>query len=190
LVTFAVKNNPPLPKWNHAQWITRLDVVFANLYFAAIESKLGGHGSTPKSWQVLFAARHNAGIDRIQFALSGMNAHINRDLSLAVLQTDTEFAITPSKGSPEHADFVHVNVLLAGVLPQALNTLATGIVGEIAQSTGKVGQLMALWNVRTARDFAWDFADHLRVLTGIRREFALVAQDETTGLMGRALLVA
>ena len=42
LVTRGVKNNPPAAGWNDSQWVTRLDVVFANLYFAAIESALGG----------------------------------------------------------------------------------------------------------------------------------------------------
>ena len=41
----------------------------------------------------MLSARFTAGIDRIQFALAGMNAHINHDLSLALLATDqqTEF---------------------------------------------------------------------------------------------------
>jgi hypothetical protein len=79
----------------------------------------------------LFEARHKPGIDRIQFALAGMNAHINHDLSLALLQTDDEFDIVPSKTSREHDDFEQVNELLGSVIPQALNKLATGIVGEV-----------------------------------------------------------
>ncbi len=103
LVTKSVKDNPPTAGCKRPQWLTRLDVVFANLYFAAIESALTGQ-STPKSWQALFEARQRPGIDRIQFALAGMNAHINHDLALALLQTDSQFGITPSKTSPEHDD--------------------------------------------------------------------------------------
>ena len=71
----------------------------------------------------------------------------------------------------------------------ALQVLATGIRREIAQDTGKIGQLLAIWNVRVARDLAWDFADHLRNLGGIAREFALIAQDKLTGALGRSLLL-
>jgi hypothetical protein len=117
-----------------------------------------------------------------------MNAHINHDLALALLQTDSEFGITPSKTSAEHDDFEHVNGLLAGVVPQALHTLATGIVGELAQDTGKIGRLLALWDVKVARDLAWDSSDHLRGLRGVARDFALAAQDQVTGVIGRALL--
>jgi hypothetical protein len=187
VVTRSVKDNPLSSGWRHLEWLTRLDVVFANLYFAAIESALTA-GTPPKSWQALFDARRTGDIDRIQFALAGMNAHINRDLSLALCQANAEFNITPAIPSAEHDDFEHVNDLLAGVLPQALHTLATGIVGEAIQNTGKVGRLLALWDVRAARDLAWDFADHLRNLEGLPRHFALDAQDQLTGVLGRTLL--
>jgi hypothetical protein len=118
-----------------------------------------------------------------------MNAHINRDLSLALLQTDEEFHIVPVKNGPEHTDFERVNDLLAAVLPKALEFLATGLVGEIVQSTGKLGKLMTLWNVRVARDLAWDFADNIRDLNGGHRQFALSTQDQLTGAIGRSLLL-
>jgi hypothetical protein len=188
LVTESVRNSPPAAGWKNPQWLARLDVVFADLYFAAIESSLSGAGAAPKSWQALFEARQKPGIDRIQLALAGMNAHINHDLALALLLTNSQCGITPTRTSPEHDDFEHVNDLLTGVLPQALQTLATGVVGEVVQDTGKIGRLLAIWNVRAARDLAWDFADHLRNLNGLPREFALAAQDQLTGALGRTLL--
>lgn len=187
LVTRSVKDNSLSSAWQHPEWLTRLDVIFANIYFAAIQSALSA-GSTPKSWQALFESRTTGGIDRMQFALAGMNAHINHDLSLALLQADAEFNITPGISSREHDDFEHVNDLLAAVLPQALYTLATGIAGEALQDTGKVGRLLALWDVRAARDLAWGFADHLQNLKGLSRQFALDAQDQVTGALGRTLL--
>ena len=92
--------------------------------------------------------------------------------------------------SPEHDDFEQVNGILEAVLPQALEFLAVGILGELAQDTGKIGRLLAIWNVRAARDLAWDFADQLRALTGIARDSALTAQDQVTGALGRSLLLA
>jgi hypothetical protein len=40
-----------------------------------------------------------------------------------------------------------------------------------------------------ARDLAWEFANHLRNLTGIAYETALDLQDAFTGALGRAILV-
>ena len=189
MVTQKIDTQPPPNGWEDAAWLTRLDVVFAGFYFAAIASALEQSANTASSWDALFEARNTAGIDRIQFALAGMNAHINHDLALALLQTDDELQLTLTLQSPEHDDYKHVNGLLEVVLPSALNFLAAGIVGELAQDTGKVGRLLAIWNVRVARDLAWDFADHLRILGNVRRDLALEAQDKLTGVIGRILLL-
>jgi len=189
MVTQQVDRQAPPSGWEDATWLTRLDVVFATFYFAAIVGALEEDPHAASSWDALFEARTRAGIDRIQFALAGMNAHINHDLALALLQTDDELQLTPALQSPDHDDYEHVNRLLEEVLPSALTFLATGIVGELAQDTGKIGQLLAIWNVRAARDLAWDFADHLRGLEGVSRDLALEAQDKLTGVVGRALLL-
>jgi len=188
-VTQEVDLQPPPNGWEDAAWLTRLDVVFAGFYFAAIAGALQQVAGIASSWDALFEARNRAGVDRIQFALAGMNAHINHDLALALLQTDGELNLTPALQSPEHDDYEQVNGLLERVLPSALNVLATGIVGELAQDTGKIGRLLAIWNVRAARDLAWDFAGQLRNLGGIGRDLALEAQDKLTGVIGRSLLL-
>ncbi len=189
MVTQEVDTQLPPDGWEDAAWLTRLDVVFAGFYFAAIAGALAQNSDTASSWDALLEARNRPGIDRIQFALAGMNAHINHDLALALLRTDDELHLTPALQSPEHDDYEKVNGLLEAVLPTALNFLAAGIVGELAQDTGKVGRLLAIWNVRAARDLAWDFADHLRAQGSVGRSMALEAQDKLTGVIGRSLLL-
>jgi hypothetical protein len=189
MVTQQVDLKPPPNGWEDATWLTRLAVVFANFYFTAIAAALEQNPDVASSWQALFEARNKTGVDRIQFALAGMNAHINHDLALALLQTNDELHMTPALESPEHDDYERVNGLLEQVLPSALNLLAAGIVGELAQDTGKVGRLLAIWNVRAARDLAWDFAGHLRNLEGASRDSALEAQDKLSGVIGRSLLL-
>jgi hypothetical protein len=189
LVTQKVDSSPPQQGWRDSAWLTRLDVVFAQFYVVAISNWLTSVAAVPSSWKALFEARLSPGIDRIQFALAGMNAHINHDLALALLQTGAELNLVPGTTSPEHDDFERVNGILEAVLPQALEFLATGIVGELAQETGKIGRYLAVWDIRAARDLAWDFADHLRSLTGIARSSALTAQDQVTGVLGRSLLL-
>ena|SRR5487761_817102 len=189
-VTQQVDSNPPPGGWEDSSWLTRLDVVFAKFYLNAILNWVSHSTTVPSSWEAVFEARFNPGIERVQFALAGMNAHINHDLALALLQTGAELNLVPDKTSPEHDDFEHVNGLLEAALPQALQFLATGILGELAQDTGKIGSLLAIWKVRAARDLAWDFAGYLRSLTGIARTTALAVQDQLTGVVGRSLLLA
>ena len=189
MVTDQVDLNPPGGAWQSPVWLTRLDVIFAGFYFEAVADFLGGT-SVPSAWSALFEARHSEGVDRIQFALAGMNAHINHDLALALLATDAELNVIPAPGGPEFADYQSVNALLNSVMPSALTMLATDTLGVIAQDTGKVGRLLAFWDICSARNLAWDFADHLRGLAGPSRAIALNTQDAMTGALGRSILAA
>ena len=144
----------------------------------------------PAAWNALFEARNRSGVDRIQFALAGMNAHINHDLALALLATDTELKVVPAPDGPELADYQSINGLLETVMPSALMMLATDTLGVLAQDTGKVGRLLAFWDICKARDLAWDFANHLRNLEGQTLDVALRTQDAVAGALGRAVLAA
>src|ERR1700733_2167726 len=66
-------------------WTQKLDVVFARYYFRAIVEYLGGSPATPRAWTPLLAARGSSCVAPIQFACAGMNAHIDRDLSFALV---------------------------------------------------------------------------------------------------------
>ncbi len=137
-VTQEVDSHAPAEGWEDPAWLTGLDVVFAQFYFAAIGNWLNGPANVPSSWKALFEARFRDGIDRVQFALAGMNAHINHDLALALLQTDGELNLVPGNTGPEHDDFERVNGLLEVVLPQALQFLATGILGEVLSARNRL----------------------------------------------------
>ena len=73
-------------------------------------------------------------------------------------------------------------------MPSALTMLATDTLGVLAQDTGKIGRLLAFWNICTARNLAWEFANQLRDLTGLTRDAAIASQDAMTGALGRAIL--
>jgi len=179
----------PAATWRDAIWLDKLDVVFAGLYFKAVASYVSKSADAPNAWDALMQARFRPGIDRIQFALAGMNAHINHDLALALNETNRLSDINPNRLSPQYTDYDAVNQLLQDVTPRALNVLASGILGQLAQDTGKVGRLLAFWNIVKARNLAWEFADHLRQIDGIQRQIGLAAQDQVTGVVGRAILI-
>ncbi len=178
----------PADGWKDAVWLDRLDVVFAGLYFQAVAASISG-AAAPNAWDALMESRFRGGIDRIQFALAGMNAHINHDLALALIETNRQSNITPTTASPQFADYEAVNQMLRDVMPRALEVLAKGFLGQLAQDTGKIGRLLAFWNICKARDLAWQFADHLRQINGLQREIGLQAQDQVTGVIGRAILL-
>jgi hypothetical protein len=186
-VTQQVDLNPPGGAWLDPAWLDRLDVVFAGFYFNALRNFLAAQ-PIPDAWTALFSARFQPGIDRIQFALAGMNAHINHDLALALLATSSDLNILPAPDGPQHQDYEAVNSILQSLIPTELTLLASDTLGVLAQDTGKIGRLLAFWNICAARDLAWDFCDHLRSLPTPLRDTALDAQDGLTGALGRALL--
>ncbi len=189
MVTEQVDMNPPGGAWKNPVWLTSLDVVFARYYLGALRGYFAGTG-LPSAWKAFFDLRMEPGIDRIQFAVAGMNAHINRDLPLALIDTCTDLDVLPAKDGPEYADYDSINDLLSGVMPPALAMLATDPLGEIAQDTGKAGRILAFWNLCRARELAWDFADHLRTVPQPFRPAALAGQDALAGALSRAILLA
>ena len=189
-VTQAVDEKPPASGWHDQAWLIQLDITFARLYFDALAYSCIDPTKVPRAWMALFESRDDPSIERVQFALSGINAHINHDLPLALVQTGTNLHIPPDRNSPECSDFENVNSLLNEVLPETLKVLATGVLGELAQDTGTIGRLLAMWNVQTARDTAWINAEllwQLQDLPSSSEDFMLVL-DRLTGLAGRGLL--
>jgi Family of unknown function (DUF5995) len=87
-------------------------------------------------------ACYRTGIDRIQFALAGMNALINHDLALALLATGAELGIVPALDSREHADYESVSNLLNNLLSSTLNMLATDMLGILAEDTGTISPVI------------------------------------------------
>jgi hypothetical protein len=168
-------------------FVARLDERFADLFFAAVERP-------PPAWAPLFEARSRKGVLPLQFALAGMNAHINRDLPVALVGTCEELGVALEEGSPQHADYVRVNGVLAAVeaavkeqfVPRRLRWL-----DRLLHRCDRLDDVVAMWNVARARDAAWTNAE---ALWALRRERALAARfldalDRTVGLAGRGLLV-
>lgn len=185
-VTETVKDAPPAGGWRDPAWLERLDVVFAQLYFDA----LANPATAPRSWQALFDLRNRRDVARLQFALAGMNAHINHDLAIALLQTSRERGSMPRRGSAQHQDFERVNALLERVEAEVKGFLLTGTVGDVDRQLGRVDDVIALFKVRKARDTAWTNGEilwRLRRLSAASADF-LQTIDRLVGLSSRGLL--
>lgn len=165
------------------EFLALLDVRFAGLYFDAL-------ADPPKAWEPLLEARGRAGIAPIQFALAGMNAHINRDLPVALVATCEELGLDLRRGGPEHADFLAVNALLVEVEARIKRDFATGPLAVADAALGDVDDVIAMWNVARARDAAWVNAETLWELRGSPQLAAafLLALDRMVGFAGRGLL--
>jgi Family of unknown function (DUF5995) len=167
-----------------------LDVVFANLYFEALRALVLRGGPPPRAWAPLVEARARPGILPLQFALAGMNAHINRDLPVALVETCRSLRTELRRPSPQYDDFCLVNDLLEEAQERVKVALATRALRTLDEALGRQDDVLAMWNVRTAREAAWTNAEVLWALRGLPtvRDRFLRALDRMVGLAGRGLL--
>jgi Family of unknown function (DUF5995) len=171
-------------------FMTQLDVTFANLYFAAADMA-GNPADVPLAWRPLVERRAAAGIEPIQFALAGMNAHINHDLPVAMVGTCADLATSPDAG-PHFADYQKVDQLLDAAEQSIRQSLENAAELAVDRHLSAVATLTCNWTMNSARDLAWN---NTRLLWAVRddplaRGLFLDSLAASTALASRLLLVA
>ena len=191
-VTEAVEKAISDSYFASSQFLARLDVVFANRYFGALGSALSG-SPMPRCWKALWDVRASEHRAPLQFALAGMNAHINHDLVLALVDTLREFGGHPEAGE-YRADFVRVNRLLASLEDGIRRTFETGILARLDERFRSLDALqarLANWSIARARGVAWNDARRLWAVAGhprLARELETVL-DHTVAAASDCLLL-
>lgn len=189
-VTRGVLGSLQPGRFQDGRFLRWLDVVFANLYFEALRTLVLRTGPAPRAWAPLVEARAKQGVLPLQFALAGMNAHINRDLPVALVDTCRSLRTELRRPSPQYDDFCRVNDLLEEAQERIKGVFARGAVRTLDTALGREDDVLAMWNVRAAREAAWTNGEVLWALRGlpqVQRRF-LRALDRTVGFAGRGLL--
>ena len=188
-VTRAVATESVTATFEDAAFISRLDVVFADLYFGAVDDVAAGKPPS-RAWAPLFEARGKPGIAPLQFAIAGMNAHINHDLVLALVSTTKEMRLRMDRETPEHRSYTAVDTILERVQDEIKEKFTTGVLKQIDKAGGRVDDMIAAWSVSKARDNAWTQAQILDMLgsNAFLRGQYLTALGRNVGFAGRALL--
>jgi hypothetical protein len=190
-VTLAVGQLVEQGSFADPAFVSHLDVVFANLYFEAVDAMSGPLSVVPVAWRPLLEARTTPGIEPIQFALAGMNAHINHDLPLAVVRTCAQLSTAPTDGS-HHDDYRKVDALLDAAEQSVRESFEPEDVAVVDRHMSAVTNLIANWSINTARDVAWDTAVALWEV----RDFSFATQlltdalAHTVAMASRGLLLA
>lgn len=135
-------------------FMAELDVKFANMYFAAFDVA-GDPAQVPLAWRPLAERRRDAGIEEIQFALAGMNAHINHDLPLALIDTCAALSTSPETGD-HYADYQKVDQLLDAAEQAIRQSFETRVELGLDHRLSMVATLTCNWVMNSARDLAWN----------------------------------
>lgn len=187
-VTEAVENRVTGGGFADGAWLAELDVQFAGLYFSALRNALSG-AACPGCWAAMFGVRDNVRLARIQFALAGVNAHINHDLCLAIVETCKVRNTIPRHGTAQYGDYTALNSTLDSLIEQAKKTLNVRLPGDPLPPVTHVEDTIAAWNVAAARETAWKNAECLWNFP-LLRQGLMDGIDGFTAVIGKTLLVA
>ncbi len=184
-VTELVRDRISEGYFGSAEFMTRFDIVFAGMYLEAVDAT-----SPCSAWVPVFEARHQPGRLPIQFALAGMNAHINHDLPIALVAACRQLGLGPDSPGVR-GDYQKVTDLLASAQEQVRQSFLDGVALDVDRRyAGPVANLVGAWSIGRARDAAWVNAGVLWELDGMEplcQDF-LATLSSSVGLVGRTLL--
>lgn len=187
-VTALVGQRVAEGRFDDPPFIEELDVVFAG-YFLAVPRAIAAKEPVPKAWDPLID-RRAARLFPLQYALAGMNAHINHDLALAVVDTCERRGLDPNRGTV-HADFDRIN----GVLAELVRPIRQGFLEQEVVRAGAplspLADLVTNFSMEKARDAAWATTLTLWAVRDLPfvPESSARALAGTVGLVSRQLLV-
>jgi hypothetical protein len=172
--------------------IAQLDVMFAQFYFDAVDAVEAGEQAPTLSWRVLFEHRDRPGVLPIQFAVAGMNAHINHDLPLALLEQWAADGARPGDDSPAFEEYTNNNRNHKQEETTEMGRLEPADLKQLERELGtaRLDAKLALFVVEAARSAAWTSAHLLWDVRHVHpaRAAWLATTDHLVGAAGRVLL--
>jgi hypothetical protein len=189
-VTQTVEARVSTGGFNDPLFLSELDVQFAQLYFNALKNSLS-NAALPDCWQALFSQRNQTALTRIQFALAGINAHINHDLPIAIVATCQIQNLAPQHSTTQYNDYTSLNSTLDSLIEQAKQTLNVRLLGDVLPDVSQLENTIAAWSVSAAREAAWNNSEllwHLNPEPLFSKSF-LDTLDGLTAVVGKTLLV-
>ena len=139
-----------------------LDVEFAKRYFAALDRWNDDDEETPDVWEVLFKRAGDVRMTRLTAAMLGVNAHINHDLALALIDTWHQL------GAPDddrvHPDYLLVNDIFHQEIPPLRRGFSDAWQLELDRFVGPLDDWTQRMLVTVTRARAWDQGRDLWVL--------------------------
>ena len=144
-------------------WVTCLLHHFAEYYFVALEDYEHGSAGTPAVWRLTFDTVRQRDVLVLQNLLLGINAHINYDLVLALvdlLESDWE-SLTPEHRQMRYEDHHHVNEIIGRTVDSVQDQVverALPIMEFVDDLLGPVDEWIASRTIGHWREAVWNAA--------------------------------
>lgn len=168
-----------------AKWLTRVDAIFAEMYFDTMDAWTAGKKtSVPKAWRLALQAADDRNLTALGDFMMNMSAHINRDFPHVLAQV----GLTAADGTSHKPDHNAYNQRLdslyhpvfdemAARFDPTFNQLDIGPVDEVA-----VGLIMRGW-----REMVWRHAEALANAPALLRPLVVQQIEEYAALQGELI---
>ena len=190
-ITTAILTRLQDGSFEDPRFLSELDVQFAERYLNALAAFQQRAESAPRAWRVLFERRGDPRITRMQFAVAGVNAHVNFDLALALVAT-WELTGPPVNPSPQHDDYLAINTVFKDEMDGLRHYFEDPFLRSLDTSTAdRINNHFDDMLVVVDRNSAWNVGEHLWRLKDESAEgFKLKSDsmDFMTALAGDAVL--
>jgi hypothetical protein len=182
-VTVRVREGIAQGRFENGPRMERLDVVFANRYFAALDSYLRGEACA-QCWSVAFHAAHRRPPIIFQHLLLGMNAHINLDLAVAAIQTVPNAELAGLK-----RDFFEITILLHELIDEIQGRIArvSPWIAILDRVGGRTDEQICAFAIAESRQLAWREAEALARLTPEELEREIETHDRMVANLGHGI---
>lgn len=183
-VTVNVRDGVNSGQFNDNSRLAELDVLFANRFLYALYEWRKGNPVT-QSWQVAFEAARSRSKLVLQHLLLGINAHINLDLGIAVVETANGSDLNALR-----ADYLSINAILSSLSYSVINKLniVSPFLSLLGFSGTKSNSMLVQFSIGNARDGSWGFAEDLSSKHEAERAAFIAGRDVEIADLARAII--
>ncbi len=182
-VDVAVQTTASNPKF-----LELLDVEFAKRYFTALDLWNRDQEETPDVWEVLFKRAGDLKMSELVAAVLGVNAHINHDLSLALISTWEQLG--PPPDDTIYPDYLLVNEIFYEEIQPLRRGFSDNWQLELDRLVGPLDDWSQRLLVKVTRAEAWETARRLWPLRDNAADFeeARHLMDKAASLLGEWMI--
>ncbi len=153
-------------EFNDPAWVERLLHRFADYYFVALEAYEQTPTAAPVVWQLAHNATRDPGALPLQKLLLGVNAHINYDLVLTLVDLlGPEWAdLSDSQRVARYADHCHVNDVIGRTIDAVQDQVlepAMPVMDILDKLLGRIDEVLISRLITQWRETVWQNAIRL-----------------------------
>lgn len=182
-------------------WVSRLLHHFAEYYFVALDAYERDLRDTPSIWRLTHNAARSGNTMVLQNLSLGINAHINYDLVLALVDLlDAEWPrLLPEQREQRYQDHCHVNTIIVRTIDDVQDQVVereSPFLDLLDRSLGRADEWMVSHMIANWRDDVWhqagdmlDCGDHVE-RDALRREIEARALARAQAILAPSLAAA